>query len=384
MSRPIKVLYSTHASNLTGASRSLLEMINGMPKDKVEPTVLLRKSGPLKELLDDYGIANLIVPSALTARGPQSNYPVWVMEMTNNIAIKRITRLIKEREYDLVHNNSLLTDVGMRAARRVGIPYVCHVRELVAEDHGLVFCNESRIKDLIRHAATNVFISDFVSKKFEKWVQKTPQITLYNGIETDHYLIPKHKILQNDTVTLLLAGRFQPTKGQLDAIKAIELLHDSGFSVRLFLVGSIGHPHYYDECVDYIHQHCLDDIVVVKDFCDNLGPFRSFSDISLVCSHCEAMGRVTIEGMLSGCLVVAADSGATSYLVRDRVNGRLYSCGNPESLARCIENVLSNKDASRMIAERARDWAKKNFDNIEYSRSVTDLYMKILNNRDVE
>ena len=51
-------------------------------------------------------------------------------------------------------------------------------------------------------------------------------------------------------------------------------------------------------------------------------------DIALVASCSEAFGRVTVEAMLAGMLVIGADVAGTSELICDGVNGILYEDDN--------------------------------------------------------
>lgn len=74
-------------------------------------------------------------------------------------------------------------------------------------------------------------------------------------------------------------------------------------------------------------------------------------DIALVASCSEAFGRVTVEAMLAGMLVIGADVAGTSELICDGVNGILYEAGNLESLEKTIETVIHDADKMRKIAQ---------------------------------
>ena len=52
----MKVCYVTHKSNLTGANRSLLDLLDGLDRDVVEPCVLVGRKGPLLKELQQRGI----------------------------------------------------------------------------------------------------------------------------------------------------------------------------------------------------------------------------------------------------------------------------------------------------------------------------------------
>ena len=374
---PIRVLYATHEPNLTGASRSLLDLLSALDRDKVEPTVLLRSHGPLECKLDEIGVKYVIIPYALAVRGPQSKYPNWVMEAANSIAEKRVVRLLCDGCFDLVHSNSLLADIGMRAARRAELPYVCHVRELVTEDHGLVFCDEFRTKDLMSHAAVNVFISRFVANKFSSWVDNAPKRIMNDAVELDGVAGRIEPPFSSpNVIKAFLPGRFALGKGQLDAIKATKIAHDAGVPIELTLAGGVANQGYHDECVRYVADNRMD-YVRIKPFFEDVAAEYGKSDIVLMCSNAEAMGRVTVEGLLAGCLVIGADAGATPEIIRDGENGLLYKCGSPENLADRIVFAANNPGTAQSIASNALR-NSNNFSSETYAAGIQALYETIV------
>ena len=98
--------------------------------------------------------------------------------------------------------------------------------------------------------------------------------------------------------------------------------------------------------------------------------------MSIVTSRCEAFGRVTVEAMLTGNLVLGADSAGTKELLQDGNLGVLYECGNPESIKEQVIFIIENRDSLTDKADVARTYmrehmsARKNAENIyrEYRR----------------
>lgn len=379
-SHKASVLYVTHASNLTGASRSLLDLLGGLDRARVSPTVLLRCHGPLESKLDELSIPYRIVPYSLATI---DRYEPKMAAVKRPVAMFlrqfAVNDFIKNACFDLVHNNSLLVDAGMFAAQQYGIPYLAHVRELVYEDHGGVFVNETRTKRLLQGASEIVYISRFVSDKFASWAPNTPSRVVYNAVNPSSYYREHKALMQGDAVRLLFAGTFAPGKGSLEAIQATELLRNNGTKAHLTIVGGIRIAEYYEECISYINEHALRDCVEILDFTDDLSSLRANNDISLVCSRSEAMGRVTIEGMLSGCLVIGAAAGATTELVEHLKTGLLYQSGNPESLAEAIEWAIAHQNSAQRIASAGQDWAYSTFDVDTYARDMMGVYDEILN-----
>ncbi len=381
-SKPIRVLYSAHEANLTGASRSLLDLLSGLDREQVEPTVLLPKHGPLEDKLRNLGVPYAVLHSVGEVKS-SLRIKTALKRLLAPLLQLRVNRFIRNGKFDLVHSNSMLSLVGVRAAQGAGIPYVCHVRDMVQEDHGMEFIDEGNVKHVLREASAIVFISEFVAKKFGPWVPGVRQIVLWDSIGSSLYSANHSALFENRACRLLLAGAFSPGKGQMNAICATELLMHNGFDVTLTLVGTIRSKEYYQECMTYISQHDLSNTIRVLEFQDDLNTLRAESDIALMCSTSEALGRVTIEGMMAGCLVVGANAKATSELVCDNETGLLYRVGDSESLAKCIAWSIEHPNEARAIASCGQKWALSSvFEKKAYMARITELYREILDGRD--
>ena len=95
----------------------------------------------------------------------------------------------------------------------------------------------------------------------------------------------------------------------------------------------------------------------------------------------EAYGRVTIEAMLSGCLAVGVNTGATPELIKDGETGLLYQAGNVESLAECIEEALSNPERSRRLAKSGQVYVSHTFTKENNLRQILKVYQEALNEK---
>lgn len=373
----MKVCYVSHQPNLTGACQSLLDITSNWKGQDVEPVVLVRRKGPLTEELDKRNIRYKIIKYTTTTQSRKHKWKDLFRRIEDCMAVIKIKKFFKEEKFDIVHNNSLLSYVGMEAAYRANIPYICHIREFGSEDHGIKFRNEKRLYSLIKHSSATVFISDAIRKKFEVTASDTKQIIIYNGIDGKKYYQKHEEILSGDVINILLAGRIAPQKGQMEAIKAIEIMNNMGFNkCKLYIVGSIGNIIYNKECIKYVEEHNLTNIEF-KEFTD-LKQMRHNCDICLMCSTNEAMGRVTIESMMSGCLTIGADAGATPELIHHGETGLLYESGNSKALADTIMSAHGNRQKMNEVAIRGQEYAVREYDIIRYNEKLRKLYGEIV------
>lgn len=85
-------------------------------------------------------------------------------------------------------------------------------------------------------------------------------------------------------------------------------------------------------------------------------------DAVIVDSYNEPFGRVTVEAMLHGIPVIAADRGANVELIRDGVNGLLFRAGDSKHLAEFIGKAISTPGLLKRLSEKARIYARDRFD----------------------
>jgi glycosyltransferase involved in cell wall biosynthesis len=127
---------------------------------------------------------------------------------------------------------------------------------------------------------------------------------------------------------------------------------------------------------DYIENHKIG-YVTIHDFSNDLTSIRGISDIGLTCSKSEALGRVTVENMLSSLLVVGADTCGTTEIIRDGENGLLYPAGDYHALAEVIMKAINDPESSNKM--RARGYAEAvSYDNKEYARKITEIYRSLI------
>ncbi len=97
-----------------------------------------------------------------------------------------------------------------------------------------------------------------------------------------------------------------------------------------------------------------------------------------MCSQSEAFGRVTVEAMMSGCLVIGANSGGTMELVSDNETGLLYTSGDYSDLAAKIRLALKYPDRMRDIAKQGQSKMLNEMTAQNNAFRINELYREIV------
>jgi glycosyltransferase involved in cell wall biosynthesis len=95
----------------------------------------------------------------------------------------------------------------------------------------------------------------------------------------------------------------------------------------------------------------------------------------------EGLGLVAVEGQLSGAPVVAAASGGLLDVVADGRTGRTFPPGRPDALARAVEAVLADPEATARMAAAAREQAAARFGTAGAARAYAAIYAETLQGR---
>ncbi|MCD7981537.1 MAG: glycosyltransferase family 4 protein [Clostridiales bacterium] len=349
--------------------------------------VVLPREGTGEALLDEKGIRHILIRSyswvmKLEDRGKARIFLKDLLKRVYNVrASRRIADLIRREHTDLVHINTTFTCVGARAAQRTGTPFVWHLREFLEEDQSRRIRFRRRGYRLMQNADRIAAISQSIYQKYRPIFGEEKLSVIYNGIEPGDYDCPEHEIFQEKEVCIVFVGGLYEHKRPSMAVQACVLLRQRGYEdFKLRLVGT-GGPEEESRLRDMIRDAGAGDYIEMCGAAADPVRFYRTADIALVCSRMEAFGRVTVEAMFAGALVIGADSAGTAELIRDGDTGLLYDSDDVASLADRMEYALLHRQEMRETAKRGRIAMLKNMTAAKNAELVNELYLSIMNER---
>jgi L-malate glycosyltransferase len=90
----------------------------------------------------------------------------------------------------------------------------------------------------------------------------------------------------------------------------------------------------------------------------------------------EHFGRVLIEGMAAGCVVIGTDSGAIPEVIGEA--GIVVPEGNPDSLSEALDRVLTSSSLSRSLREKGRERVRARYTWDAIADRLASFYDRIL------
>ena len=212
-----------------------------------------------------------------------------------------LKKKIKKDNIKIVYTNTYTIFLGSLLKKRCNIYHIWHIREFGNEDHKLkiIIGDKKFIKYMNLYTDKIIFISKSLRNKYIDKIKDKKKVTvLYNDFPPINNLNPNKRWKNTKILNILIAGTIQEGKGQLEAVKAIEIVINeyNNKNIRLYIAGR-PNGKYYRDVKEYIEKHNLNEYVIFAGFIDNMNSFREKMHLGVVCSKSEAFGRITIEGM---------------------------------------------------------------------------------------
>lgn len=216
-----------------------------------------------------------------------------------------------------------------------------------------------------------VCISDKAQDNLEQHIGKHSSIcTIYNGIDTHHFLSPIKDISAKTEFIVTMVAGFRPQKDQDTLIRAMALLPDN---FRLWLVGDGERRSGLESLIAELGLLNRVNLLGIRT---DIPDILEQSDICVLSSHWEGLSLSSIECMASGRPFVASDVAGLHEIVAG--HGVLFTEGDAEELANSIRQLCENHIQYKKVATQCQQQAQ-NFDISIMANKYNELYMATRN-----
>jgi glycosyltransferase involved in cell wall biosynthesis len=146
--------------------------------------------------------------------------------------------------------------------------------------------------------------------------------------------------------------------------------------IYCFWAGLIEDKNYYDSIIAFQHENSM------ESYCEYLGEVSNIksilrnTDIVAVCSEMEGFGRVTVESMLAGTIIIGADTGATKEIIRDGENGYLYKNHDVENFVNKLHQIVENQEGALFSAKQGQKSAIEEYSLEHDVEQLIEVYEK--------
>jgi glycosyltransferase involved in cell wall biosynthesis len=356
--KPKKIVWVAHESNKSGANLCLLEFVEVVAKLGYDQLVVLPHTGNMEGELTDLGVRSKIIHYYAWVRPIDKRLSLGILlkrNARNLIAVINLILLFLRNKPDIVFTNTSVINIAAIAAVFTKSKHLWYVHEMGEEDFNFklpwgkwscvfmnlfsfqLLTNSSHLRNKYRK------IYDKINIKILRYIVKTNTINRVSNFE------------YGDTLKLLILGQVAETKGHLVAIKALADLKSRGYFVELSIVGGANDSVFLEKLNLQIANLGIKDIVHYSGYSDDVSSIIARHHALLMCSKCEAFGRVTVEAMKIGIPVIGSNTCGTRELIIHEETGLLFDQGDSNSLMGAIINLIENDELRQRIVRRAKE-----------------------------
>lgn len=367
----MKVAIIFHDANYySGATRSMLDIIdNWKENNKCEIlAVFPQKAGTAIDYLKEKGIATYsckYYDSFVLLNQPNIKkilkFPKYISKYiaTYITGTMILSKKLRKEKYDVIYTNVSGVLLGAWVKKKMDIVHVWHFREYGEEDHRLgIFGGRKNFYKIVnKYCNAVVCISNSLKNKYCKYIDNNLLYRVYDDV-SKKYINFTEKNFQEKTFNILIAGQISEGKKQHIAIEMQEKLSSLGMNSELWIAGTAANENYYNKIKQQISRSRERSKIHLLGHVNEMNTLRKKMHFGVVPSESEAFGRVTIEGMLSGMIMICSNSGANKELITDGYNGFLFEINEIDKVCnRIIE--CEKKGKLSKISQNAFDYGQK-------------------------
>ncbi len=193
------------------------------------------------------------------------------------------------------------------------------------------------------------------------------------GVELDKFSSTPPLQEHEGPVRILLPAFISPIKGIDVAIDAMRLLDLKGENMTLDIVGaSVSGYEQYEADLRRKAAKLNNVIVRWRGWQDDIPGLMRWSDMVILPTRKDSLGRCLVEAMASARPVVACDAGGVYTVVIDGVTGYLIPQNDPQTLAEKISLLAGDLDLRRSIGISGREFVQSRHDIQEHVRRLSN------------
>jgi glycosyltransferase involved in cell wall biosynthesis len=390
----MRILYVNHTSRVSGAERSLLDVLSALPPSA--SAWVASPDGDLADRVRGLGCAHAsITGTAGSLRLHGLHTPRAVVEILGSAwGVRRLAREV--RPHVIAANSIRAGLIAGLSTIGGGPPVVVHVRDVLPPSAA----TRAVVRFISGRSAALVANSSYARSKLRtpagtrvELAHSPVDVARFDPSRVDRVASRRRLGLDGGVLALGVVAQITPWKGQRDAVEALAILRRRGTRARLLLAGSTA---FVDEATRYDNRAYLADLrrrvellqlqeeVLMLGHREDIPEVMAALDLLLVPSWEEPMGRTVLEGMAMERPVIATSVGGPSELLVDGTHGRLVPPRRAELLAATVIELASNPGLRARMGRRARQRAMESFALERHVPRLLEIYSAVLDRRAVD
>lgn len=371
-----------------GIARVVYDLSRTLLKDGHDVTVVTYKEGDAPAFEDDRGVKVYRVENYMIH---SNNFIDWIMQLNFNLIAKASEIIAKEGPFDVIHAHDWLVAYAAKTLKdSYNIPIVATIHATESgRNSGIHDETQRYINDtewMLTYEASEVIVnSNYMKNELQRLfglpyekinvIPNGVNLNLFNGVERDYNF--RRKYAMDNEKIILFMGRLVYEKGIQYLISAMPKILEGYHDTKLVIAGKGG---MLDELKEQVNNLGISQKVCFAGYMNGKDVQKMYkaADISVFPSTYEPFGIVALEAMLSENPVVVSDIGGLNEIVQHRENGMKTYCGNPNSIADSILELLYDHKLCAEITKKAKNKVRNEYNWSKISQDTHFAYQKAI------
>ncbi len=373
--------------SLTGAPRTVLNLLTGLHQRGFRPVLVTQRESPLTERLREQGIRVEILPlpsildvfdeavfeyswtDKIKALGAVLTYNREMMRLADEynadgIWARQVKGVLLTGFAALWTRRALLWDIGVEK-ESAGFVYLLHTMGLLLASKVVT---QARIQPSI------------IFGKRREWWFRSKFKPINPGIDDGR----REKIEQahdkrqtSGAVELITVGSIHPRKNQMMLLHALNGLIQEFEEIRVRVVGPFRNEAYASKLRSLIEEEGLEAYVDFLGWRDDVPELLGNSDIFVLCSQAEGVPQVIREAMYARLPIVATAVGGVPETILEGETGFLVPPNDHERMQARLRTLVSDPEKRKSMGENAFCYAKKRFSKEKWIESYVHMLKEL-------
>lgn len=371
-----------------GAQENTVHSVRLANRDRYDPELIsgptFGDEGSIEDAVRAAGIEIIRVPALVRPAAPVADIK----------ALRELTRLFRDRHYDIVHTHTSKAGfVGRLAAVRAGVPVIVHT------PHGNIF------QGYFNPVTTRVFIAmeRYAARRTDRIVELTPGgvdehlamrigrreqfAVVFSGIDVAPFESAMERRAQTrralgyDDATFLVgaAGRLEPIKGFAYFVEAARRVCERCPNARFVLAGQGSLEAELRE-----RAAPLGGRFRLLGAREDVPDLMAALDLFVLTSLNEGMGRVLLEAGAAGVASVATRVGGVPDIIEDTRTGLLVPPRDAAATADAVCAMAGDDARRRAMGQAARHRVVPEYSLERMQQKIETLYEALIEEKNLD
>lgn len=378
-----KILIWEVLKNIGGGQKMSITIANAL-KEKYEVVFALPGEGEVSNTLEKIDIPYVIIPEFSMTLGKKKLTDIISYVYESKKQIQFIKRVIELENIDILYvPGPSAMPWGAIVGSLTGRSVVWHIHHIFTDARVLWILNLTGKLTSVKYilAPTAIAGNQIKSKREQQKLR-----ILYNPIDIERYstdfnknALRKQMGICNNSFILAQIGFIQKSKNQEASIRALELLIQTGYDVKLWIIGDAreNDTSYKQELQQLIQKKNLSNAVFFLGYRDDINCILHAVDVVVVMSS-EGFSLAALEGMACNIPIVAIDQGGVAEIVK-KANAGLLAAADKKfnnNIADTIIFLLENPAIAKSFGQNGRKFAEIN-DLIQFRKKVIRIFEEL-------